>query len=149
VSKKFNVAEIMASLDREVAQELQDTADRTAGALVYATPVGNPSLWQSKAPASYVPGHARRNWHATIGSKSSSELPGVDASGQVALMEIRAAVKEWVNRSGKHEKFYIQNNVPYIERLNDGWSSQAPAGFVEKAILAANGVNTNERKLLK
>ena len=29
---------------------------------------------------------------------------------------------------------YITNNVPYINKLNDGHSSQAPAHFVEAAI---------------
>lgn len=28
----------------------------------------------------------------------------------------------------------IINDAPYIMRLNDGWSKQAPAGFVERAI---------------
>ena len=31
---------------------------------------------------------------------------------------------------------YIQNRVPYIERLNDGWSRQRPANFVENAVEA-------------
>jgi len=29
---------------------------------------------------------------------------------------------------------HITNNVPYIEDLNDGFSDQAPEGFVEKAM---------------
>lgn len=28
----------------------------------------------------------------------------------------------------------IINDAPYIMRLNDGWSGQAPAGFVERCI---------------
>lgn len=32
---------------------------------------------------------------------------------------------------------FISNNVPYITRLNDGSSSQAPRGFVQAAILRA------------
>lgn len=32
---------------------------------------------------------------------------------------------------------FITNNLPYIERLNHGWSKQAPAGFVERAIVTA------------
>lgn len=31
---------------------------------------------------------------------------------------------------------YLSNNLPYIERLNEGWSDQAPAGYVEKAVNA-------------
>lgn len=148
--KKFKVSEIMGSLDREVSEELHRTALRTAYALVQATPVGDPSLWKSKAPAAYQPGHARRNWHATIGAKSTQELPGFDTTGATAVQESAKVIAEWAKRGGmRSEALHIQNAVPYIERLNDGWSSQAPAGFVEKSVLAANGVNSHERRLLK
>jgi hypothetical protein len=30
---------------------------------------------------------------------------------------------------------YISNNLPYIKKLNEGWSKQAPAAFVDKAIM--------------
>ena len=33
---------------------------------------------------------------------------------------------------------FLNNNLPYITRLNDGWSSQAPKGFVQKALEAAD-----------
>ncbi|WP_201450287.1 hypothetical protein [Sphingobium yanoikuyae] len=32
------------------------------------------------------------------------------------------------------EQQHIQNSVPYISRLNDGHSQQAPAGFIEAAV---------------
>jgi len=32
---------------------------------------------------------------------------------------------------------YVLNDVPYIGRLNDGWSDQAPPGFVQIAIARA------------
>lgn len=34
-------------------------------------------------------------------------------------------------------KVFVSNNVPYITRLNDGSSTQAPAGFVQVAIARA------------
>lgn len=43
----------------------------------------------------------------------------------------------------KNSVIYIQNNAPYIARLNRGWSKQSPAGFVEAAIdeaMLANGL---------
>ncbi len=33
------------------------------------------------------------------------------------------------------EAIYVSNLLPYIQRLNEGYSSQAPAGFVERAVL--------------
>lgn len=32
---------------------------------------------------------------------------------------------------------YVVNDVPYIGRLNDGWSTQAPAGFIQIAVARA------------
>jgi hypothetical protein len=32
---------------------------------------------------------------------------------------------------------HITNNLPYIVRLNQGYSAQAPAGYVEQGVLAA------------
>jgi hypothetical protein len=46
------------------------------------------------------------------------------------------------------QSIYVQNNASYIKRLNEGSSTQAPAGFVEAAILFARkivgGFSTNE-----
>ena len=148
MSKGFNVSEIMRALSDEVSRELEDTGNRTVTALVLSTPVGDPSLWTGKAPAGYQPGHARHNWHSSIGVKSTGEIPGVDPVGSAIIAREEKFIKRWA-KDKKRPALHIQNNVPYIERLNDGWSSQAPAGFVEKAILAANGISTNERKLLK
>lgn len=47
------------------------------------------------------------------------------------------------SRNWKAEKYtgqgeiVIENDLPYVERLNEGWSSQAPAGYVD-AILQKN-----------
>ena len=41
---------------------------------------------------------------------------------------------------------FITNNVPYIERLNEGSSPQAPAGFIEEAIKQA--IDSVERRIL-
>lgn len=147
--KPFDVDSIMADLQRDVSEDLAKIATRAVSAVVYATPVGNPSLWKSPAPPGYRPGHARRNWHCTIGRTSSSELPGLDPSGQTVILETGAVIREWSKPTFKRQPLHIQNAVPYIERLNDGWSSQAPAGFVEKSVLAANGVNSHDKRELE
>ena len=35
------------------------------------------------------------------------------------------------------KQIYISNNLPYIKRLNNGYSKQAPKNFVERALKAA------------
>ena len=35
---------------------------------------------------------------------------------------------------GKSTNIVISSNVPYMARLNRGWSAQAPAGFIEACV---------------
>lgn len=81
-------------------------------------------------------GHARRNWQANWGAPTGNELPGVDKAGsntvQSGLSKIRAG-----RARNPFLPLVIENNVPYIGRLNAGSSRQAPPMFVELAINAA------------
>lgn len=78
-------------------------------------------------------GHARANWQVGIEEPPTEELSEEDTSGQATIA--RAAAVLSTRRSG--QAIYIANNVKYLQRLNEGWSAQAPAGFVEKSINAA------------
>lgn len=71
-------------------------------------------------------GNARWNWISSVGAPNSNEAdgPGPHAAGIQAVLSYELA-------SGA---LWIANCVPYIRRLNDGWSQQAPSGFVERAI---------------
>ena len=42
-----------------------------------------------------------------------------------------------IKRHKKLDPIFISNNLPYAKRLNDGYSGQAPANFVERAIKRA------------
>lgn len=73
-------------------------------------------------------GRARSNWLASIGS------PRRD---QVEIRSTEETIAEAVGVVDKAPQFpliYISNNLPYIQRLNEGSSKQAPAAFVETAI---------------
>lgn len=87
-------------------------------------------------------GRARSNWIAQIGSAPDTVIdayaPGslgdTEADNtQAALDQAEAVIRNY--KGG--EEIHITNNLPYIQRLNDGWSSQAPANFVEQAVLEA------------
>lgn len=43
-----------------------------------------------------------------------------------------------IARRKPDQDIYIVNNVPYIKRLDEGYSNQSPAGFVHRAVLEAN-----------
>ena len=115
------VAEGADALTRKVAL----AADQ---AVVFGTPVDT--------------GRARSNWIAAIGSAPSSVIdaysPGEAGSTEAANTQAAIDQAESVIRGYNYgEEIHITNNLPYIQRLNDGYSAQAPANFVEQAVLEA------------
>lgn len=69
-------------------------------------------------------GRARANWLPSLNVPRSDS---VDLKNTEGVESILPSYKV-------SDTIYITNNLPYIQRLNDGWSQQAPAGFVETAI---------------
>jgi hypothetical protein len=96
--------------------------------LVERTPVGNPDLWQNpdNKPDGYVGGHARANWSHSIGALVNQEFKEIDATGGASIDRIISSVP--IKAAGKVH--YIQNSLPYMQALEDGHSTQAPAGMV-------------------
>ncbi len=104
---------------------LRKVAVAVDAAVVLATPVDT--------------GRARSNWQVEIGSAPEGVLPpfhpGAEGStsgpnAQAAL----AAARRVIEGAVPGDTIHITNNLDYIGRLNDGWSAQAPAGFVEEAV---------------
>lgn len=123
----------------EIAAAVRRTAIAIDQTLVIATPVGNPTLWKNpnSAPPGYVGGHARRNWLVSIGAPRFEEVAGTDPSGAAAINDGKNTIDAYSNTHALNGiAVYITNSVPYIGPLNDGWSTQAPSGFVEKAVQA-------------
>lgn len=73
-------------------------------------------------------GRARGNWQCAMAKRPKGVLENEDKSGQ-------ATINKGVDKANKianvGDVFYITNNLPYIERLENGWSKQAPAGMVQ------------------
>lgn len=88
-------------------------------------------------------GWARSNWVPSIGTpKDLDGTPPDDDAARGAVGQRDAAREAGIAQivTGYRlglGRIYITNNVPYIRRLNDGHSKQAPAGFVQAAILRA------------
>lgn len=89
-------------------------------------------------------GHARSNWVPSIGfpyTEVDGSREHVSHAAQTAGM---GEIKSLGRARDLHGRFiarevYITNNVPYIRKLNDGSSSQAPSGFVHMAVEQAGG----------
>ncbi|MDX9698649.1 MAG: hypothetical protein RBT55_03665 [Rhodocyclaceae bacterium] len=89
-------------------------------------------------------GRARSNWIVALGAPASQVIepysPGEagsteGANTQAALAQGESVITGYV--SGQDMEIHITNNLPYIQRLNDGYSAQAPANFVEMAVMEA------------
>lgn len=71
-------------------------------------------------------GRFRGNWLTSVGSVPSGTTEAVDPSGAGAIQ--RAVMAASSMDAG--DVIYMANNLPYAERLENGWSKQAPAGMV-------------------
>jgi len=88
-------------------------------------------------------GNARSNWQVGLNAPVVSERTpyapgnrlglGEQANAQAAMEQARQVVAG----RGFGQSVWISNNVNYIGKLNEGFSRQAPANFVEMGILAA------------
>ena len=94
--------------------------------LVDRSPVGDPALWASKPPKTYVPGTFKANWQGGIGEINYTITDETDPSGEISIVSI-SAMLEGVDPKGI---FYITNSLPYAIPLEYGHSSQAPQGIV-------------------
>jgi len=125
------LTEMITEVAPELAGQLHAKIHlQVVNGVVRRTPVGNPSLWESPPPPGYTGGRARGNWQSSIFVPKTNELPIEDASGQSSIADGENVAR----RIQAGDVSYITNNVPYIIRLNQGWSTQAPAAFVDASI---------------
>ena len=71
-------------------------------------------------------GRFRANWQVAIGTMPNGTLDLTDASGTATVS--KATARSAGVKAG--DVIYLANNLPYAQRLEDGYSGQAPAGMV-------------------
>lgn len=144
-----NAAQFKLELDEFVEEEVEGRALKLQRdvmldllqKLVINTPVGDRRQWKLNIerkerglpgllPRGYVGGHAKKNWQVTINRPPTNEIEGEDRSGRSALDN----GKRVINNIKEPVLAYISNRVPYIQRLEEGWSKQQPRGFVRQQI---------------
>ena len=96
--------------------------------VILKSPVGNPSLWANpdSAPPGYVGGRFRANWQINS-SLNSSVVDQPDPNGGST---IAAGVSNIARVTQPYGTIWVFNNVPYAQRIEQGWSGQAPGGVV-------------------
>ncbi|EPH31078.1 hypothetical protein L293_2481 [Acinetobacter gyllenbergii CIP 110306 = MTCC 11365] len=76
-------------------------------------------------------GAARGNW---IASKTPIKTYDESATDKTGQGTINRSFVFFAQNAKLGSLIYIQNNLPYIERLENGWSDQAPLGMVSTTI---------------
>jgi hypothetical protein len=116
---------IMAGLDLFTADRVRDLTFEITANLNERTPVDI--------------GWARANWIPSVGRASAIVMDGKPERGDVtvALGRQSAGLAQIASYRLSAGSTFVSNNAPYIRRLNDGWSKQAPRGFIQTEIRRA------------
>jgi hypothetical protein len=115
VSWESDWKKIEQKIDRTLNQGIRATLFEVSTAIIKDTPADT--------------GRARGNWQASVGRGATGEVSvGNARSGEAkAIADVDQTVRVAVG-----DLYYLTNNLPYIERLEYGWSKQAPGGMVRK-----------------
>jgi hypothetical protein len=108
---------------------------RVAARLDQRSPVGDASYWISPPPKGYVGGRFRGSWNLGVDS-FPAPVETIDPSGASTQGRIIASIPE--QASGN--VFYLINATPYGQRIEDGWSRQAPQGLVGLTAIEFQGI---------
>ena len=109
---------IIRGLDQMVGRTVRKIALDITSNLIEATPVNT--------------GWARANWVPSVRLPFSGTAG--DSDDFTAAEQQSGIANVLVSYSVDQGPIFVSNNVPYIGRLNDGSSAQAPSGFVQIAI---------------
>lgn len=81
-------------------------------------------------------GRARANWQCAIGAPASGLLDVTDKTGGSTI----AAASQKLASFKAGPSIWITNGLPYIGRLEDGYSGQAPSGMVALTVREFQGL---------
>ncbi len=98
--------------------------------IIIKNPVGDANYWKSPPPEGYVGGRSRANWMYGNNVMPSGAIDNIDPSGSKTIAKLVAQVSSTPTAS----VHWIANSLPYIRRLEEGWSRQAPQGMVRLTI---------------
>lgn len=123
-------------IDEEVGKRVRTIALALLNEVIERSPVGNPDLWKDPPPPGYVGGRFRGSHIVSIGAPVYTVTTNVDPSGSDTRSKGMAAL------SGlePYTQVFIQTNLPYAERLEQGHSAQAPGGLYELAFISVSEV---------
>lgn len=71
-------------------------------------------------------GRFRNNWNPSANKPNFRTTESVDKSGSNAIGNVKATIQA----SNSTDSLHLSNGLPYAQRLEYGWSKQAPSGMV-------------------
>ena len=108
---------------------VRGTLLKLAERIIKRSPVANPSTWK-KPRKGYVGGRFRNNWQASVNTINFAANESPDRSGAASTTK----AKRVTDSLEIGATFYLSNNLPYAQRLEYGWSDQAPSGMIRLSV---------------
>lgn len=132
MSWRDDIAREKLRIKEATREKIVDVTLRFHGTLVSNPPKGTPIDM----------GWASANWFISVGGPTQGNTGTPTGMGDVAARDAQQSqsVAEFISTYRNATTLpvvHVGNNVPYINRLNNGWSDQSPAGFVNQAVQEA------------
>lgn len=80
-------------------------------------------------------GRFRGNWNLSLANFDPSVSELTDKEGAASIASASISIADY-----KGGSIYISNNLPYAQRLEDGWSKQAPVGMLRITVVEFQGM---------
>ena len=113
----LDIQEFVAKAKKNPETVIRSVSLKLFSAIIKASPVDT--------------GRFRGNWQTTGVTPATGLIAGVDPTGNKA---VNSAATFITNAPGWNT-FTLTNNLPYAERLEYGWSKQAPTGIVRVNVI--------------
>ncbi len=122
---------------KELSKIFRAGALSVFGAVIEQSPVGNRELWKVNKnrgkrklqPKGYIGGSFRGNWQASVNAPKRDIIPAKKAARRKEKVE--STIKSTVTLK---DTLYLTNNLPYAQRLEEGWSTQRPTGWIRTIV---------------
>lgn len=108
----LDVSKFVAKANKNVDTVVRSVSIKLFSAIIKASPVDT--------------GRFRMNWQTSGAEERTGLVSGVDPTGGATIN----SATTFITNSPTARQFTLTNNLPYAERLEYGWSQQAPVGFV-------------------
>jgi hypothetical protein len=117
----MSAAAFALDIDRQWAEEQDSLRD----AVVF---IGLQAVNRTVLRSPVDTGRFRGNWTLSFGGLEPTVTEATDPGGARTIARLSAEIETYPQEG--FPVIYLQNNLPYAERLEGGYSSQAPGGVV-------------------